>query len=199
MSDYGEAIDYYALGIQIYATMVEPDQIEGYWLFNNSAFCYSYERLFIGAQKMANKAISLDRDRHNAWKNLGVSLEHQSQYVEAAACYMASYIKCGGGRDPRPMMHLERIFKRHDGLKDEFANRAEKEVGGIFDGSFKDFSLGETYYYCGHFDKAIDSYEKFYASAPSGYSGCLEYAQKIVKDLKELKQMEMQFEVREKA
>jgi len=199
MQDYSLAMDYYAMGIQAYATMVEPDQEEGYWLFNNSAFCYSYERLFHGGQKQANKAISINREQHNAWKNLGVSLEHQYKYVEAAASYMASYIKCGGGRDPRPMMHLERIFKRHDKLKDALANQAEKEIGDIFSGPFKDFCLGETYYYCDHLDKAVDSYEKFYADAPSGYASHLEYVQRTVKDLKELRKMEEQFTEKKEA
>lgn len=199
MRDYSLAMDYYAMGIQAYATMIEPDQEEGYWLFNNSAFCYNYERLFQGGQKQTNKAISLNGEQYNAWKNLGVSLEHQYRYVEAAASYMASYIKCGGGRDPRPMMHLERIFKRHDKLKDALANQAEKEIGNIFSGPFKDFCLGETYYQCGHFDRAIDSYEKFYADASSGYASHLEYVQRTVKDLKELRKMEEQFTEKKEA
>jgi tetratricopeptide (TPR) repeat protein len=192
MLDYSLAIDYYSLGIQAYAIKVEPDDRFGYWLFNNSSFCHDYEMLFPEAQRLAEKAISIDSRRHNAWKNLGVSFEHQDKHVEAAACYLASYIKCSGGSDPRPMMHLERIFKRHDGLQDKFADQAEKEMGNIFSGPFKDFCLGETYYYCGHFDKAVSSYEKFFSVAPSGYTGCLEYVQMRIKELKELKQIEAQ-------
>ena len=193
MMDYHEAELYYLLGIQTHAIMVEPDNRHIYWLFNNYAFCNNHERFFEEAQKLAEKAISINREQHNAWKNIGVSLEHQDKHAEVAACYMASHIKCGGGEDSRPMMHLERIFKRNDGLKEKLAEQAEKEMGNIFSGSFTNFCLGETYYYCGHFDKAIDAYEKFYAVAPSGYVKHLAYARRLVKELKELMFMEAQF------
>lgn len=193
MREYAMALDYYNRGIAAYATMIEPDNGCGYWLFNNAAFCHDYEKLFPEAQKLAEKAISIDKNRHNAWKNRGISLEYQNNYLEAAACYITSYIKCDGGNDLRPMMHLERMFKRHDGLKDDLAKEAKKIMGKIFSGSFKAFCLAETYYHCGHFDKAIIEYEKFYAVAPSGYENHLKYAQNIVKELKELKRMEEQF------
>ena len=193
MRDYDMAIDYYSLGIQAYAALIGEETKYSYWLFNNSAFCHGYERIFLEAEKLANKAISIDREKHNAWKNLGISLEHQDRYIEAAACYLASFIKCGGGDDSRPMKHLTRMFERHEGLKDEFAGQAEKEMGKIFCGSFTDFSLGEAYYHCGHFDKAVISYEKFYESAPSGYGRYLSYSRRTAKELKELVQMEKQF------
>jgi len=192
MREYAMAIDYYNKGIALYATMVESNNGCGYWLFNNTAFCHDFERHFPEAQKLADKAISIDRDRHNAWKNRGISLEYQDNYVEAAACYIASYIKCAGGSDPRPMMHLKRVFKRHDGLKDDLAAQAEKVIGSIFTGSFTAFCLAETYYHCGHLDKAISEYEKFYAIAPYGYAEHLKYASSTIKELKELKQIEAQ-------
>ena len=187
------AIEYYDKGITSYATMVKPDSARGYWLFNNNAFCHDYERLFLEAQKLAEKAISLDRERHNAWKNRGVSLEHQGNYVEAAASYLASYIKCGGGDDPRPIMHLKRIFRRHDGLRDDLAGQAKKVIGGIFSGSFRAFCLAETYYHCGHLDKAAREYKRFYAIAPCGYAPHLKYINTILKELEELKKLEAQF------
>ena len=101
MIDAAAAIEYYDKGIVAYATMIEPDELRGYCLFNNDAFCHDYEKRFPKAQRLSEKAISIDRERHSAWKNRGVSLEHQDNYVEAAACYIASYIKCGGGGDRR--------------------------------------------------------------------------------------------------
>ena len=192
MRDYDAAIDYYSLGIQAFATKVKPDSRFTYWLFNNSAFCHDYEKLFPEAQKLAEKAISLDGERHNAWKNLGVSLEHQDRHVESAACYMASHIKCGGGTDPRPMMHLERAFKRYDGLRDKLARQAKTEMGKIFSGALLNFCLGETYYYCGRLMMAVISYKKFFVAAPTGYQRHLEYAHRRVKELKELMRIEHQ-------
>lgn len=192
MMDYAAAIDYYNKGITIYATMVEPNDKCGYWLFNNDAFCHDYEKRFPEAQRLAEKAISIDREKHNAWKNRGVSLEHQDNYVEAAASYIASYIKCDGGSDPRPMMHLKRIFRRHDGLRDDLAKQARKLIGNIFSGAYKTFCLAETYYHCGHLDRAAREYKKFYAIAPYGYANHLKYADKVIKELNELKRMEEQ-------
>jgi tetratricopeptide (TPR) repeat protein len=192
--DFSMAAIHYYLGIEEYAMKVKTDNRHSYWLFNNCSFCRDFQERFPEAQKLAEKAISIDSTRHNAWKNLGVSFEHQNRYVEAAACYMASFIKCGGGGgDPRPMMHLERIFKRHDKLKDALADQAKKEIGKIYAGPFKNFSLAETYYYCGHFDKAMYHYKKFYAVAPSGYASHLSYICRRLKELNELKQIEAQF------
>jgi tetratricopeptide (TPR) repeat protein len=194
MLDFGMAIGYYSLGIEIYATMVKPYEMIGYWLFNNSSFCHDYEKLFPAAQRLARKAVSIDRSRHNAWKNLGVSFEYQGDYIKAAACYLASYIKCDGGSDPRPMMHLTRMFKRHDGLKDKFARVALKEMYAIFSGPYKYFCLAEAYYHCGHLDKAVRMYQQFHAVAPSGYDSQLQYALKVISELKELKKLESQLQ-----
>lgn len=193
MLDFGMAIGYYSLGIEIYATMAKPNETVGYWLFNNSAFCHDYEKFFPSAQRLARKAVSIDRSRHNAWKNLGVSFEHQGDYTKAAACYLASYIKCDGGADPRPMMHLTRMFRRHDGLKDKFARVAAREMYAIFLGPYKYFCLAEAYYHCGHLDRAMRRYQQFYAVAPAGYEPQLQYALKVMNELKELKKIESQF------
>jgi len=193
LRDFAKAIDYYTKGLAAYATMAEPDPVRGYWLFNNSAFCHNYEQRFPEAQRLAEKAISIERETHNAWKNRGVSLEHQEERVEAAACYMAAYIKCGGGDDPRPMMHLKRIFRRHDGLRDDLARQAAKRIGSIFSGAYKTFCLAETYYHCGHLDRAAREYKKFFAIAPYGYASHLKYADGKLKELGELKKIEAQF------
>jgi tetratricopeptide (TPR) repeat protein len=192
MFDYAMAIDYYSRGIQAYATKIKIDNRHSYWIFNNSSFCHNYERRFLEAQRLADKAISIDREKYNAWKNLGVSYEHQGKHVEASAYYMAAHIKCGGGSDPRPMLHLKRIFRRHDGLRDDLARQARKIIGKIFPGSFRTFALAETYYQCGDLDRAASKYGKFFSIAPYGYADHLKYAHRIMKELKELKQIEAQ-------
>jgi tetratricopeptide (TPR) repeat protein len=192
MLEYARAIEYYNKGIMAYAAMVKPKDKCGYWLFNNNSFCHDYEKLFPEAQRLAEKAISIDNKRHNAWKNRGISLEHQGDYVEAAASYLVSFIQCGGGEDPRPMMHLKRIFRRHDGLRDDLAAKARKIMGKIFSGSYRIFCLAETYYHCGHLDRALREYKRFHSMAPYGYAGHLKYVQKVIKDLKELKRIEAQ-------
>lgn len=49
------------------------------------------------------------------WKNLGVSLEHQGQYEEAAECYLKAV--CRSGKRYGAVKYLERLIGRHPSLK----------------------------------------------------------------------------------
>lgn len=56
-------------------------------------------------------AISLDARRHNAHKNLGVSLSGQGRYSEAAWRFLRAAELCP--RDPRAAEHLFELLASH--------------------------------------------------------------------------------------
>ena len=66
-------------------------------------------------------AIDIQPEQYNAWKNLGVSLEHQEQYEEAAECYLKAVV-CSEG-EKRTIDHLFRLVERHPSLKETPALR----------------------------------------------------------------------------
>lgn len=49
------------------------------------------------------------------WKNLGVSLEHQGRYEEAAECYLKAV--CRSGKRYGAVKYLERLLRRYPSLK----------------------------------------------------------------------------------
>jgi len=189
---FGTAIEYYKKGI----AHIDAHGVEGhscaYWFPNNISFCYDYEAMFQEAQGFARKAIAVDHSRHNAWKNFGISLEHQHKYAYAAICYVISHIQCVGV-DKRPLMHLERMFKRNPGLEGRVADSAPQEMGKVIRGFFIHFYLGETYYQCGELEKAALSFEEFFNNAPAGYSEYLQYASVRIDEIRQFQKLEKQF------
>ena len=59
-----------------------------YFLNNNLAFCLNKEGGHKEAEQHCRAAIKVNRRRHNAYKNLGVALEGQGRYVDAARNYL---------------------------------------------------------------------------------------------------------------
>lgn len=87
-----------------------------YYLFNNLGFCYNYNQDFKKAESFCRKATEINPGRYNAWKNIGVSLEHQGRYFEATKCYLRAMTL--NREDPRAAMHLTRLIKRQPKLRD---------------------------------------------------------------------------------
>jgi tetratricopeptide (TPR) repeat protein len=96
-----------------------------YWQHNNIAFCYLIKRDFATAERHCQIAIDIDDtnwkprydswDRNwNAWKNMGVAMEHTGRYLEAASFYTTG-IKLSHGNE-RAVLHLRRLLKRHPDL-----------------------------------------------------------------------------------
>ena len=85
-----------------------------YFRLNNLAFCLNYLGRFTEAEPILREAIAIDPSRYNAHKNLGVSLEHQEQFEEAARCYLRSWQLCP--TDGRAGLHLKRLIERHPEL-----------------------------------------------------------------------------------
>ena len=109
--DYESAADFYVACVRVPKT----DKMMIYLSLNNLGFCLNYLRRFAEAEKFIRQAIAVSPEKYNAWKNLGVSLEWQGQYEEAAECYLKA-VQLGRG-EPRSQMHLYRILRRHPTLR----------------------------------------------------------------------------------
>ena len=81
-----------------------------YWQVNNLGFCLNYLERFAEAEPFLRLAIKADPLRHNAWKNLGVSLEYQGKFTQAWDSYKRSSELCPS--DDRASRHLERMLER---------------------------------------------------------------------------------------
>ena len=120
--EYQSAADYYVKALaepnlnelDLFYRMANFSSIK-YFLFNNAGFCFNYLREFEKAEYYCNHAISISPSAYNAWKNLGVSLEHQARYADAALCYLrAAHLSNG---EARSTAHLSRLLGRHPELK----------------------------------------------------------------------------------
>ena len=105
--DFKKAARYYARGIPL-----EPeDLLVSYLLNNNLGFCLIQAGCYQRGAVYCEAAIRICPARHNAHKNLGLALEGQGQYVEAARCYMKATEL--GPRDRRALRHLRELVQEH--------------------------------------------------------------------------------------
>ena len=77
-------------------------------------FCNLYRQDFKGAEEWSRWAIKLGPHSWEAWKNLGVSLEHQNQIEEAFLAYFKAVFLSHGRAVP--VMHMTRHSQRHPGV-----------------------------------------------------------------------------------
>ena len=94
----------------------EPmDRDTSYFLQNNLGYSLNQLRRFPQGAACCRAAIRTDSRRHNAWKNLGVALEGQSRFGEAAAAFLNA-IRLWP-QDPRAPVHLAEMAEReHDAV-----------------------------------------------------------------------------------
>ena len=82
--DYKSAIEFYEQAI-----LLEPNTKQvAYLINNNMGYCLNYAGRYQEAEAYCRKAIAINPERHNAYKNLGISLEGQGHIGEAAQCYI---------------------------------------------------------------------------------------------------------------
>lgn len=115
---YCEKARDYESGIVFYSACVDlsvEDPMIRYFSLNNLGFCLNFFRRFDEAEKVLRQAIAFDPEKYNSWKNIGVSLEWQGQYEEAAECYLKAYNVSKG--EPRTHLHLRRLLDRRPTLK----------------------------------------------------------------------------------
>lgn len=107
VGDYPNALRFYESSLPFEI----KDPIFRYFRLNNLAFCLNFFSRFEEAEKYLRQAVDISPERYNAWKNLGVSLEHQSQIEEAAECYLRAIALSGG--EHRSVTHLKRLMGRY--------------------------------------------------------------------------------------
>ena len=85
---------------------------------NNLGYCLNYLGECTRAEEYCQTAIRIDPDRHNAYKNLGVSLQEQGRTVEAAKAFIASV--CRFPADTRALSHLASLVEAHPEISEGF-------------------------------------------------------------------------------
>ena len=111
--DYKSAIEFYEQAI-----VLEPNTKQvAYLVNNNMGYCLNYVGRFQEAEAYCRKAIAINPERHNAYKNLGISLEGQGHIAEAAQCYIIAVH--ANAHDPRALRHLEDLIENNRGILTE--------------------------------------------------------------------------------
>jgi tetratricopeptide (TPR) repeat protein len=110
--DFDAAVSAYKRGLGM-----EPSVSETWYLLNNNI---GYSLIQLGrygeAEDYCREAIAIDGKRHNAYKNLGLSLEGQGDNEEACEALMQATM--ANAVDPRALQHLEALVSRHPDLSD---------------------------------------------------------------------------------
>ena len=108
--DFDAALSFYCRSL----TIGRYHEHVAYFLWSHIAFCWLYKQQFVTAEWCSRKAIQINHERWQAWKNLGVSLEHQDKYADALQCYFkATYL---ANRKMIPILHLRRLIRRRHGF-----------------------------------------------------------------------------------
>jgi tetratricopeptide (TPR) repeat protein len=91
-------------------TFEPKDWGTSYFLKNNLGYSLNQLGRFAEGEACCRAAIHRDPLRHNAWKNLGVALEGQRHFGEAAEAFVHAIRICP--QDPRALAHLGQMAKR---------------------------------------------------------------------------------------
>ena len=113
--DFDAAIGYYWRSL---ACGSRPEELHPIAL-SNLGFCWLYKKDFKTAERCCRQAITFGPYLWEAWKNLGVSLEHQGRIKEAFLAYFRAVLlsHCRA----IPIMHLVRLSHRHPSLGPDVA------------------------------------------------------------------------------
>ena len=86
------------------------------WYFLNNNLGYSLNQIgrHAEAEAYCRAATAIDPSRFNAYKNLGVSLQGQGNYLEAARSFLSA--AHAQPDDVRALDHLEDLLAKHEGL-----------------------------------------------------------------------------------
>lgn len=120
IGDYDSAITFYRQAFSLEPT----DREVWYYVNNNLGYCLNHFEKHQEAERYCRTAIRVDPQRHNAYKNLGISLECQRHYSEAAKCYVRA-IKANP-EDPRALSHLENLLAEHGEVSFEIPDMDQK-------------------------------------------------------------------------
>ncbi len=114
VGDFPAAVRYYKEALALEPTHT----FTWYFINNNLGFCLNTLGQFSEGEVYCRKALGIDRRRPNAYKNLGISLAGQSQFQEAARCFVAA--TQANAADPRAFGLLQELISQHPELEFEF-------------------------------------------------------------------------------
>jgi tetratricopeptide (TPR) repeat protein len=106
LGKFAHAADFYERGVQLDVM----NEYLSYFLFNNLGYSLNQLGQHARAEKLCRRAIEVNPIQHNAWKNLGLALEGQQLYPEAAWAYLNAAQVCA--EDPRALLHLEAMIEK---------------------------------------------------------------------------------------
>jgi tetratricopeptide (TPR) repeat protein len=107
LSNYQAALDAYSRAFEL-----PQEQNENwYFLHNNLGYCLNQVGQCQEAEKHCRAAIEILPDRHNAYKNLGIALQGQGLYAEAAENLIHATRLFPA--DPRALAHLGDLIAGH--------------------------------------------------------------------------------------
>lgn len=130
--NFEKAIDYYKS-----AYALEPaDQSIWYLINNNLGYCLNQFGCYEEAESYCRDAVKIQPERHNAYKNLGISLAGQRRYEEGAVNLLES--AKFNPNDPRAIIHLKELIREHPELINENPDFSQQ-----VDMYFKEFSPGK--------------------------------------------------------
>jgi tetratricopeptide (TPR) repeat protein len=112
--DIAAAVDWYRRAFR----MQPGSDGTWYFLYNNLGYCLNRLGQHEEAMAYCEKAISLDPDRHNAHKNLGVALEGLGRCADAARSYLKAAELCPA--DTRALSLLCSVAKSHPEIAVDF-------------------------------------------------------------------------------
>jgi len=104
----------YAAAVEHYLKVVALDpkhKLVCYFGFNNLGYSLAQVQRFVEAEFYCREAIRYDPRRQNGHKNLGLALQGQGRYAEAAHAFLEA-THCAP-RDTRAWIHLQELLKAH--------------------------------------------------------------------------------------
>lgn len=118
--DFDLAVRFYLEGVSM-----EPcGEFSWYYLHNNLGYSVNQLGRFREGELYCRRAIGITDKPQNAHKNLGLALQGQGRYAEAARCFVAA--TQANASDGRSVKHLEELILQHPELELEFGHLLEK-------------------------------------------------------------------------
>ena len=116
--DYPLAVDFYKQGLAL-----EPVEPEVWYLINNNlGFSLNAVGRYEDGESYCREAIKINPNRHNAYKNLGISLQSAGRLLEAARSFVLAAQK--ELHDPRALQLLQDLVRMHPELLQQDAGLA---------------------------------------------------------------------------
>jgi tetratricopeptide (TPR) repeat protein len=106
VKDYEAAIMCYS---RVYSLKSDMD-MNRYFMNNNIGYCLNQLKRYKEAELYCRDAIKINPTLHNAYIQLGVSLEGQEQFQQAAQCYSKAAMICP--QDGRPARYFGDLWQR---------------------------------------------------------------------------------------